>query len=57
MSTTEVGSPLKEYMTVPIAELIESNTNPPQVFDHRFLKNWQRAFAIGAFSRPCLCGQ
>jgi len=52
MSTTEVAKSSKEYMTVPIAELIESNTNPRKVFDQSFLEELQRAFAIGAFSRP-----
>src|ERR1700675_2395801 len=37
MSTTEVVKSSKEYMTVPIAQLIESNTNPRKIFDQSFL--------------------
>src|SRR5580693_2288184 len=38
MSTTEVVKPSKEYMNVPIAELVESSTNPRKVFDQSFLE-------------------
>jgi ParB family chromosome partitioning protein len=38
MSTTEVVKSAKEYMNVPIAELIESSTNPRKVFDQSFLE-------------------
>src|ERR1700721_760046 len=38
MSTTEVVKSPKEYMNVPIAELIESSTNPRKVFDQLFLE-------------------
>jgi ParB family chromosome partitioning protein len=38
MSTTEVVKSSKEYMNVPIAELIESSTNPRKVFDLSFLE-------------------
>jgi hypothetical protein len=37
MSTTEAVKSSKEYMNVPIAELIESTTNPRKVFDQSFL--------------------
>jgi ParB family chromosome partitioning protein len=38
MSTTEAVKASKEYMNVPIAELIESSTNPRKVFDQSFLE-------------------
>ena len=38
MSTTEVVKFSKEYMNVPIAELMESSTNPRKVFDQSFLE-------------------
>src|SRR5271163_2031609 len=38
MSTTEVVKSSKEYMNVPIAELVESSTNPRKVFDQSFLE-------------------
>jgi ParB family chromosome partitioning protein len=38
MSTTEAVKSSKEYMNVPIVELIESSTNPRKVFDQSFLE-------------------
>jgi ParB family transcriptional regulator, chromosome partitioning protein len=38
MNTTEVVKSSKEYMNVPIAELIESSTNPRKIFDQSFLE-------------------
>src|ERR1700738_5459266 len=38
MSTTEAVKSSKEYMTVSIAELIESSTNPRKVFDEERLE-------------------
>jgi ParB family chromosome partitioning protein len=38
MSTTEIVKSSKEYMDVPIAELVESSTNPRKVFDQSFLE-------------------
>ncbi len=37
-STTEAVKSSKEYMNVPIVELIESSTNPRKVFDQSFLE-------------------
>ena len=37
-STTEAVKSSKEYMNVPIVELIESSTNPRKVFDQLFLE-------------------
>src|SRR5258708_2020532 len=38
MSTTETMKSLKEYVSVPIVELIESSTNPRKAFDEERLE-------------------
>jgi hypothetical protein len=38
MSTTETTKSLQGYMSIPIAQLTESNTNPRKVFDAAKLK-------------------
>ena len=38
MNTNEAVKPLQEYVSVPIAELAESSTNPRKVFDEERLE-------------------
>jgi hypothetical protein len=38
MTATEAVKSLKEYMTVPMVELIESSTNPRKAFDEERLE-------------------
>src|SRR5580704_11752665 len=54
MSTTEVVKSSKEYMTVPIAELIESNTNPRKVFDQSFLEELAESIRNRGILSPLL---
>lgn len=37
MGTTEVMKSFEEYMSIPIAELVESGTNPRKAFDEERL--------------------
>src|SRR5258708_2631351 len=54
MSTTEVVKSSKEYMTVPIAELIESSTNPRKVFDQSFLEELAESIRNRGILSPLL---
>src|SRR5258706_6933414 len=54
MSTTEAVKSSKEYMTVPIAELIESNTNPRKVFDQSFLEELAESIRNRGILSPLL---
>src|SRR6267143_1451580 len=54
MSTTEAVKSLKEYMTVPIAELVESSTNPRKVFDQSFLEELAESIRNRGFLSPLL---
>src|SRR6202158_1464813 len=54
MSTTEVVKSSKEYMNVPIAELIESSTNPRKVFDQSFLEELAKSIRNRGILLPLL---
>jgi len=54
MSTTEEVKALKEYMTVPIVELIESSTNPRKVFDQTFLEGLAESIRNKGILSPLL---
>src|ERR1700674_3965869 len=54
MSTKEVVKSSKEYMTVPIAELIESSTNPRKVFDQSFLEQLAESIRNKGILSPLL---
>jgi ParB/RepB/Spo0J family partition protein len=54
MSTTEVVKSSKEYMNVPIAELIESSTNPRKVFDQSFLEELAESIRNKGILSPLL---
>ena len=54
MSTTEVVKSSKEYMNVPIAELIESSTNPRKVFDQSFLEELAESIRNRGILSPLL---
>src|SRR6266851_10329308 len=54
MSTTEAVKSLKEYMTVPIVELIESSTNPRKVFDQTFLEGLAESIRNKGILSPLL---
>src|SRR6266481_9864255 len=54
MSNTEAVKSLKEYMTVPIAELVESSTNPRKVFDQSFLEELAESIRNRGILSPLL---
>jgi ParB family chromosome partitioning protein len=54
MSTTEVVKSSKEYMTVPIVELVESSTNPRKVFDQSFLEELAESIRNKGILSPLL---
>src|SRR6267378_2922995 len=54
MSTTEAVKSSKEYMTVPIAELVESSTNPRKVFDQSFLEELAESIRNRGILSPLL---
>src|ERR1700690_3293729 len=54
MSTTEVVKPSNEYMNVPIAELIESSTNPRKVFDQSFIEELAESIRNRGILSPLL---
>src|SRR5882762_8601038 len=54
MSTTEAVKSSKEYMNVPIAELIESSTNPRKVFDQSFLEELAESIRNRGILSPLL---
>src|SRR5258708_24145705 len=54
MSTTEVVKSSKEYMNAPIAELIESSTNPRKVFDQSFLEELAESIRSRGILSPLL---
>src|ERR1700723_1375054 len=54
MSTTEGVKSSKEYMNVPIAELIESSTNPRKVFDQSFLEELAQSIRNRGILSPLL---
>jgi ParB family chromosome partitioning protein len=54
MSTTEAVKSSKEYMTVPIAELVESSTNPRKVFDQSFLEELAESIRNKGILSPLL---
>jgi ParB family chromosome partitioning protein len=54
MSTTEVVKSSKEYMNVPIAELVESSTNPRKVFDQSFLEELAQSIRNRGILSPLL---
>jgi ParB family chromosome partitioning protein len=54
MSTTEAVKFSKEYMNVPIAELIESSTNPRKVFDESFLEELAESIRSRGILSPLL---
>ena len=54
MSTTEAVKSSKEYMNVPIVELIESSTNPRKVFDQSFLEELAESIRNKGILSPLL---
>src|SRR6266849_1690950 len=54
MSTTEAVKSSKEYMTVPIVELVESSTNPRKVFDQSFLEELAESIRNRGILSPLL---
>ncbi|MGH9774219.1 MAG: ParB/RepB/Spo0J family partition protein [Candidatus Acidiferrales bacterium] len=54
MSTTEAVKSSKEYMTVPIVELVESSTNPRRVFDQSFLEELAESIRNRGILSPLL---
>jgi len=54
MSTTEAVKSSKEYMNVPIVELIESSTNPRKVFDKSFLEELAESIRNRGILSPLL---
>jgi ParB family transcriptional regulator, chromosome partitioning protein len=54
MSTTEAVNSSKEYMNVPIAELVESSTNPRKVFDQSFLEELAQSIRNRGILSPLL---
>ena len=54
MSTTEAVKSSKEYMNVPIAELIESSTNPRKVFDEERLEELAESIRSKGVLSPLL---
>src|SRR5229473_7354485 len=54
MSATEAVKSSKEYLTIPIVDLIESNTNPRKVFDEERLEELAGSIRIKGVLSPLL---
>lgn len=54
MSTKEAVKPLQEYANVPLAELVESSTNPRKVFDQTFLEGLAESIRNKGILSPLL---
>jgi hypothetical protein len=48
MSMTEAVKSSKEYMNLPIAELVESSTNPRKVFGRTTMRQTEHPFSPAA---------
>ena len=55
MSTKEAVKSSKEYMNVPIVELIESGTNPRKVFDQSFIEELAESIRNKGILSPPAC--
>jgi ParB family chromosome partitioning protein len=53
-STTEAVKSSKEYMSIPIAELMESSTNPRKVFEQSFLEELAESIRSRGILSPLL---
>src|SRR5277367_10389 len=54
MSAKEAVKPLQEYANVPLAELVESSTNPRKVFDQTFLEGLAESIRNKGILSPLL---
>ena len=54
MNTTEAVKSLKEYVTIPILDLIESSTNPRKVFDEERLEELAESIRSKGVLSPLL---
>src|SRR5208282_5963456 len=54
MNTNESVKPLQEYVSVPIAELAESSTNPRKVFDEERLEELAESIRSKGVLSPLL---
>ena len=57
MSATEAVKSSKEYLNIPIVELVESSTNPRKVFDEERLEELAGSIAAKASSLHSSCGE